>query len=157
MKSSRLIASLHLCRSFTELTRDHGLFSLSTPSAPNEIALFKRANGNMDLYIRNTLVSFTGLDYQVNTWHSICLTWDSVSGVAQVWIDGKQSSRKYVSSGSKISGPIIIVLGQVRHSTRMYTDNFRCTAVLSVCQYQFIIPVFASLTDHELQHFMTII
>lgn len=102
-------------RSFTDLTRDHSLFSLATPNHPNDLLLYKKNNG-IDLSIRDTAVSFPWLDYKVNTWHSICTTWDSVSGVAQLWLDGKHTARKYVSSGSHISGPIIIILGQEQDS-----------------------------------------
>lgn len=109
----------HRCRSFTDLTRDHSLFSLATPNHPNDLLLYKKNNG-IDLSIRDTAVSFPWLDYKVNTWHSICTTWDSVSGVAQLWLDGKHTARKYVSSGSHISGPIIIILGQVQCCTVTY-------------------------------------
>ncbi|XP_075886512.1 mucosal pentraxin-like [Nelusetta ayraudi] len=61
-------------------------------------------------------MTFAGLDYNVNTWHSICFTWDSVSGVGQLWLNGKHSVRKYINSGSHISGTFIIILGQDQDS-----------------------------------------
>lgn len=67
---------------------------------------------------------FAGLDYNVNRWHSFCLTWDSVSGVAQLWLDGKHTTRKYVSSGSHISGTIVIILGQVQCCTFRYFNSY---------------------------------
>ncbi|KAE8288761.1 Jeltraxin Egg jelly pentraxin Precursor [Larimichthys crocea] len=62
--------------------------------------------------------SFTDLrqNYELNTWHSICSTWNASSGLAQLWIDGKPSSRKLIPSKTNINGPIIIVLGQDQDS-----------------------------------------
>ncbi|KAK5608442.1 hypothetical protein CRENBAI_025371 [Crenichthys baileyi] len=56
--------------------------------------------------------NFEGLDLKLNKWHSICATWDSTSGVVQLWLDGEPSNRKFASSGSNINGPIIVALGQ---------------------------------------------
>jgi len=64
------------------------------------------------LYVRHVSASFDGLELKQNMWHSICATWDATSGLAQLWLDGKPSSRKFTSLGS-IKGPIIIVLAQV--------------------------------------------
>ncbi|XP_070822872.1 mucosal pentraxin-like [Chaetodon trifascialis] len=104
-------------RFFTDLSRNYGLFSLATPSLANDFLIFKEAGNNeTDVHINNQKVDFRGQNYNLNTWHSICSTWDSVSGLAQLWVNGKPSSRKFVSSGSKINGPIIIVLGQEQDS-----------------------------------------
>ncbi|XP_051261825.1 C-reactive protein [Dicentrarchus labrax] len=100
-------------RSFTDLRRTHSLFSLATPSAFNDFLIFKNApSDEFGLYVRDKHVTFVGNNYKINTWHSVCSTWDSTSGVVQLWLDGKPSIRKFVSSGSNINGPIIIVLGQ---------------------------------------------
>ncbi|XP_075875872.1 mucosal pentraxin-like [Nelusetta ayraudi] len=101
-------------RSFTDLTREYSLFSLATPSHDNGLTLFRTANG-FNIYVRNSVITFAGLDLNVNTWHSICFTWDAVSGVGQLWLNGKHSVRKYISSGH-ITGTIIIILGQEQDS-----------------------------------------
>ncbi|XP_029307872.1 serum amyloid P-component-like isoform X2 [Cottoperca gobio] len=62
--------------------------------------------------VRNDLAAFTVPDYTLSTWHSICSTWDSESGLAQLWFDGQPSIRKFVSSGSNFTGHTRIVLGQ---------------------------------------------
>ncbi|GAA6227079.1 C-reactive protein-like [Lates japonicus] len=104
-------------RFFTDLRRDHSLFSLATPSNDNDFLIFKSgANDEIALYIRGNHAGFGGQEYKLNMWHSICSTWDSASGVAQLWLDGKPSSRKFFSSGSNIRGPIIMVLGQEQDS-----------------------------------------
>ncbi|GLD63607.1 C-reactive protein-like protein [Lates japonicus] len=100
-----------------DLRRDHSLFSLATPSNDNDFLIFKSgANDEIALYIRGNHAGFGGQEYKLNMWHSICSTWDSASGVAQLWLDGKPSSRKFFSSGSNIRGPIIMVLGQEQDS-----------------------------------------
>ncbi|KAM3592594.1 uncharacterized protein V6R79_021783 [Siganus canaliculatus] len=63
---------------------------------------------------QNNSVTFGGQDYMPNVWHSICATWDSKTGVAQLWLDGKPSVRKFVGSSS-ITEPIVI-LGQDQDS-----------------------------------------
>lgn len=112
IKSLRMLC---LYRFFTDLSRDYSLFSLATPSIANDFLIFKKAASNMtEVHIRNQLGTFVGQNYKLNTWQSICSTWDSVSGLAQLWVNGMPSIRKFVSSGSSINGPIIIVLGQVQ-------------------------------------------
>ncbi|XP_037640545.1 serum amyloid P-component-like isoform X2 [Sebastes umbrosus] len=116
--SRQVLRAVTVClRSFTDLRRVHSLFSMATPSVANDFLIFKDgANDEIDLWIKNNHVDIRGQDYKLNTWHSICTTWDSASGLVQLWLDGKPSSRKFISSGSSISGPIIIVLGQEQDS-----------------------------------------
>ncbi|XP_073342296.1 C-reactive protein-like [Pagrus major] len=100
-------------RSFTDLQRSYTLFSLATPSASNGFLIFKSDHNNeIGLWVRDQNQYFRGQNYKLNTWHSLCSIWDSASGLAQLWLDGKPSSLRLISSGSSISGPIIIVLGQ---------------------------------------------
>ncbi len=101
-------------RSFTDLHRRHTLFSLATPSVFDDFLIIKDASNDViDFYIRNHNVRFGGQGYKLNAWNSVCSTWDSASGVVQLWLDGKPSSRKFIS-GSNINGPIIIIFGQVQ-------------------------------------------
>uniref|UniRef100_A0A673BIV4 Pentraxin family member n=1 Tax=Sphaeramia orbicularis TaxID=375764 RepID=A0A673BIV4_9TELE len=124
-------------RSFTDLRRVHSFFSLATPSVFNEIRILKEGNN----------VEVAGQGYKLNTWQSICTTWDSASGLVQLWLDGKPSSRKFISSGSNISGPIVIVLGQDQDSfgggfdaaqsfVGMMSDVYMWDYVLSPCEIQ---------------------
>ncbi|XP_070691592.1 serum amyloid P-component-like [Pempheris klunzingeri] len=112
------LKALTVClRSFTDLQRGHSLFSLATPSAANDFLIWKDATSNTArLYVRDYVAGFRGVDYKLNTWHSICSTWDSGSGVIQLWLDGNPLSRKFITSGSNIPGPIIIVFGQDQDS-----------------------------------------
>uniref|UniRef100_H2LWM4 Pentraxin family member n=1 Tax=Oryzias latipes TaxID=8090 RepID=H2LWM4_ORYLA len=48
-----------------------------------------------------------------NMLHSICTTWDSVTGLIQIWFDGNPSIRKCVRSGA-IGNSVIALLGQIK-------------------------------------------
>ncbi|XP_062278829.1 C-reactive protein-like [Scomber scombrus] len=147
--SRQVLSAVTVClRSFTDLRRGHSFFSLATPSAYNDFLIFKNtANNEIEVFTRNNVAVIGGQDYKLNTWHSICSTWDSASGLVQVWLDGKPSSRKFVSSGSNINGPIIIVLGQEQDSygggfdikqsfVGMMSDVHMWDYVISPCEIQ---------------------
>ncbi|GAA6227077.1 C-reactive protein-like isoform X1 [Lates japonicus] len=78
-------------------------------------------------------------------WHSICTTWDSASGLVQLWFDGQPSIRKFITSRSNIRGSLIIILGQEQDShgggfdikqsfVGMMTDVHMWDYVLSPCE-----------------------
>ncbi|XP_078107993.1 C-reactive protein-like isoform X2 [Sander vitreus] len=99
-------------RSFTDLKREHALFSLATQTYTNAFLIqWDETNKEMEPHIRDKKTEYRGQDYKPNTWHSVCTTWDSVSGLVQLWFDGQPSMRKYVSSGA-IRGSTMIILGQ---------------------------------------------
>ncbi|XP_030250272.1 serum amyloid P-component-like [Sparus aurata] len=136
-------------RSFTDLRRSHVLFSLATPSTDNGFMIFKDSDmlDQINVHIRNYYVYFAGQNYKLSTWHSLCSTWDSTSGLVQLWLDGKPSNLRLISSGSSISGPIIIVLGQDQdsHGGRfviadsfmgMLSDVHMWDYVISPCEIQ---------------------
>ncbi|XP_068564631.1 C-reactive protein-like [Cebidichthys violaceus] len=105
-------------RSFTDLNRDHTLFSLATPNFANDFLIFwDETNKGIAPHIKNVKTVYKGWDYKSNMWHSICTTWDSESGLVQLWFDGQPSMKKFISSGSNISGSTIIILGQEQDSS----------------------------------------
>ena len=73
----------------------------------------------VDLYVMDKAANFGGQDYKLNMWHPICATWDSASGLVQLWFDGKPSIRKFIG-GSNITRPIVI-LGQVGLIVKHYS------------------------------------
>ncbi|XP_069392989.1 female protein-like [Paralichthys olivaceus] len=138
-----------LChRSFTDLKRDHVLFSLATSSNSNDLLIFwDQTNEEMEPHIRDKKTEYRGFDYKPNMWHSICTTWDFTSGLVQMWIDGIPSIRKSGSSGSKIRGTMMILLGQEQDShgggfdinqsfVGMMSDVHMWDYVLSSCEIQ---------------------
>ncbi|KAL7393894.1 hypothetical protein ABVT39_017447 [Epinephelus coioides] len=104
-------------RSFTDLKRDHILFSLATPTNSNAFLIFwDETNKEIEPHIKDKKSEYGGQDYKPNMWHSVCTTWDSTSGLTQMWFDGQPTIRKFVSSGTSIRGSTIIILGQEQDS-----------------------------------------
>ncbi|XP_039476023.1 serum amyloid P-component-like [Oreochromis aureus] len=102
-------------------------------------------NNVIDICVRNNRVTFTGQDYMLNTWQSICTTWDSESELVQLWLNGKPSIKKFIG-GSVITDPIVIV-GQEQDShgggfdinqsfVGMMSDVHMWNYVLSPCEIQ---------------------
>ncbi|XP_041738076.1 C-reactive protein [Coregonus clupeaformis] len=112
MTSRETFTAITVClRFFTDLRRNHILFSLATPTKGDAFVLFKRtAAGELEQRSKHGVAIFDGQDYTLNTWHSICATWASETGLGQLWLDGKPSTRKFLQSEA-IKGKTII-LGQ---------------------------------------------
>ncbi|XP_061572731.1 C-reactive protein-like [Cololabis saira] len=140
---------LTIChRSFTDLKRDHSLFSLATPTHANDYLIYwDNNNKEFEPHIKNKKAEFQGFDYKLNMWHSICTTWDSQSGLVQLWLDGQPSIRKFVSSGVNISGELMIILGQEQDAhdggydikqsfVGMMSDVHMWDYILSPCEIQ---------------------
>uniref|UniRef100_A0A3B4A2S1 Pentraxin family member n=1 Tax=Periophthalmus magnuspinnatus TaxID=409849 RepID=A0A3B4A2S1_9GOBI len=148
--SKNSFSALTVChRSFTDLKRDHGLFSLALPSNANEFVLFfKYDTQEIQPHLKAGKVGYRVLDYKPNQWHSICTTWESSTGLVQLWFNGQPLSRKYVSGGqAAMSGSPIITLGQEQDShgggfditqsfIGMMTDVHMWDYVLSSCEIQ---------------------
>uniref|UniRef100_A0A8C6WJB7 Pentraxin family member n=1 Tax=Neogobius melanostomus TaxID=47308 RepID=A0A8C6WJB7_9GOBI len=73
------------------------------------------ARDEINVDIRNIVLNFKGQEFKINTWQSVCATWEAASGLVQLWLNGKPSSMKFASN-SNISGPMIIVVGQDQDS-----------------------------------------
>ncbi|CAB1312453.1 unnamed protein product [Coregonus sp. 'balchen'] len=116
-------SSVTVClRYFTDVKRAFSIFSMATPTSPNDFLLFKESNGDMELNVRNVASIFTGLPGEQNMWMSLCGSWDSVTGLSQVWLNGKPSARKMgYSAGNVLNGKPIIILGQEQDA---YGGNF---------------------------------
>nr|WBR46165.1 C-reactive protein [Hexagrammos otakii] len=135
-------------RSFTDLKRGHALFSLATPDNENGFTIYwNEAKKEMDALVKNLQTQYIYLDYKSNMWYSICTTWDSETGLVQMWFDGQPTVRKFVTSGSAIAGNTIITLGQEQDSfgggfdlkqsfTGMISDVHMWDHTLSPCDIQ---------------------
>ncbi|XP_062376362.1 C-reactive protein-like [Sardina pilchardus] len=147
LPSRNNFASVTVClRFFTELTRTYSLFSMASTSSDNDFLIYKTANKHFDAWTCGKVSAFHGLPDEPNTWYSICSTWDSNSGLAQVWINGNSSIRKVGFKG-RLSGNPNIVLGQEQDSVNggfdasqsfvgMITDVHMWDYVLSACEIQ---------------------
>ncbi|XP_029958831.1 female protein-like [Salarias fasciatus] len=112
------LKAVTLChRSFTDIRRDHSLFSMSTSGFPNSFLIFwDETHKEMAAYIMGKRSDFRGLDYKPNMWHSICTTWDSATGLVQLWFNGRPTIRLYAPTSSAITGTPMIILGQEQDS-----------------------------------------
>ncbi|KAJ4930625.1 hypothetical protein JOQ06_024934 [Pogonophryne albipinna] len=96
----------------SDLSRTYGIFSLATPTFNNDFLIYKiNAESHINLHARGENAGFSSLKLDANTWHSMCATWDSYTGLAQLWVDGKATTKKFVQTGAIIGAPIAI-LGQ---------------------------------------------
>ncbi|XP_058392827.1 mucosal pentraxin-like [Diceros bicornis minor] len=105
-----------LClKAFTDLTRTYSLFSYSTKIKDNELLLFVNKVGEYILYIGNTGVTFKAPPSSFAPIH-VCASWESDSGIAELWVDGKPVGRKGVRKGYSVEAEAKIILGQEQDS-----------------------------------------
>ncbi|KAM3596576.1 uncharacterized protein V6R79_017158 [Siganus canaliculatus] len=88
---------------------------MASHTANNGFLIFREGGKHViSVSIQNNMVIFEGQHYKPNVWHSICATWESESGLVQLWLDGKPSVRKFVGSSSFTENNVI--LGQEQDS-----------------------------------------
>lgn len=92
--------------------REQTFFSLATPSHSNGFLVGKKGLNRHQLYIGSTKEDFWGLPDELGRWNSMCATWESGPGLAQVWLNGKSSPRKSLFKGRRLAGVPVMVLGQ---------------------------------------------
>ncbi|XP_030628148.1 serum amyloid P-component-like [Chanos chanos] len=113
----KILFSVTVClRFFTDLSNSQTLFSLATRSHADGFVLFRRSQGHYQLYLADTGVDFYGLPDKLIHWNSLCVTWDSSTGLSQLWVNGEASSRKALHPGGSIIGTPSIILGQDQDS-----------------------------------------
>ncbi|XP_038847343.1 C-reactive protein-like [Salvelinus namaycush] len=107
------VIAMTMCqRFFTDVQRDQSLFSLATPSDSKDINLCLQSKGGYKLNIRGNSVTITGLPENRNAWISFCGTWDSKTGLTQMWANGRRSASKILKPNGPINGKPSIILGQ---------------------------------------------
>ncbi|XP_057573331.1 mucosal pentraxin-like [Hippopotamus amphibius kiboko] len=110
------LKSFTLClKAFTDLTRPHSLFSYNTRSIDNELLLFVNKVGDYVLYIGNTAVTFKVPPSPYAPIH-LCASWESASGIAELWVNGKPVGRKGLRKGYSLGAEASIILGQEQDS-----------------------------------------
>ncbi|XP_004716604.1 serum amyloid P-component [Echinops telfairi] len=105
-----------LClRAYSDLSRPYSLFSYSTKEKDNELLIFKVRTGVYNLYIGQSEVTFNVLeDFPVPV--HICASWESASGIAQFWVNGKPAVKKGLKRGYSVGASPKIILGQEQDS-----------------------------------------
>ncbi|NXV23374.1 SAMP protein, partial [Cepphus grylle] len=129
-KPEQPLQNFTLClRSYTDLTRPHGLFSYATKAQDNDILLFKPKPGEYRLYVGGKFVAFRvpegavasehviesqnhlGMVTPPPPWH-VCASWESATGIVGFWFNGKPWPRKGLQRGYAVGAEAAILLGQ---------------------------------------------
>uniref|UniRef100_A0A8C6MV38 Pentraxin family member n=1 Tax=Mus spicilegus TaxID=10103 RepID=A0A8C6MV38_MUSSI len=115
-KVRKSLQNFTLCmKAFTDLTRPYSIFSYNTRTKDNEILLFVENIGEYMFYVGNLVAIFkapTNLPDPVR----ICVNWESVSGIAEFWLNGKPLGRKGLNKGYTVGGDAMIIIGQEQDS-----------------------------------------
>ncbi|XP_077327323.1 C-reactive protein-like [Lithobates pipiens] len=102
-------------RSYTDLSRYYSTFSLATPGKDNAFLIFFQPPNTFSMHINQADTNFK-TDSETLDWRHICVTWDSDTGLIQLWVNGKLYPRKASMKGSSIAPEASIVLGQEQDS-----------------------------------------
>ncbi|XP_061462688.1 mucosal pentraxin-like [Rhineura floridana] len=101
-------------RSYTDLTRPYGLFSYATQSQDNEILIFKAKPGEYRTYVGGEYLSFKVPENRFD-WEHICFGWESATGIAEFWMNGRPWPRKGLKKGYTVGAKAFILLGQEQY------------------------------------------
>ncbi|NP_001085632.1 MGC82682 protein [Xenopus laevis] len=103
--------ALSVClRYYSWLYRGFTLFSLATSDINNDFHLFYSPRHYFRVSVGNEDLIYIGIQHA--TWISICASWDSSSGVVELWMEGTPYPRKIFQKGHIISKDPSIIIGQ---------------------------------------------
>ncbi|CAG11889.1 unnamed protein product, partial [Tetraodon nigroviridis] len=110
--SKTALSSVSTCLRFkTDLTRAYSLLSVATASHFNDFLLFKPETSAVRVHARDDMADFQSLVLAPNTWHSMCSTWNAENGLAQLWLNGSPTIKRFIKTG-QITGALSAILGQ---------------------------------------------
>nr|XP_021537599.1 C-reactive protein [Neomonachus schauinslandi] len=112
----KLLKAFTVClRAYTALSRPYSLFSYATRAQHNEILLFREklglysvSVGGSDIYFRVPETFYTPRHF--------CVTWESSTGITELWVDGKPMVRMSLKKGYSVGAGASIILGQEQDS-----------------------------------------
>ncbi|KAM5126676.1 LOW QUALITY PROTEIN: uncharacterized protein ACMZJ9_021204 [Mantella aurantiaca] len=114
--TTKSLQKVSVClRSYTDLTRTYPLFSLATPGKDNAFLISFQPPNICSVHINQEITNFK-TDLESLDWRHTCVSWDSDTGVIQLWVNGKLYPRKVSMKGSSIDAEGSIVLGQEQDS-----------------------------------------
>ncbi|XP_072255293.1 serum amyloid P-component-like isoform X2 [Pyxicephalus adspersus] len=96
--------------SYTDLSRPYSLFSLATPGKDNAFLIYFWPPNTYSIFINQAVTHFK-TDLETLDWRHLCVTWDSNTGVVQLWVNRKFYPRKVSMKGSSIAAETSIILG----------------------------------------------
>ncbi|XP_053330378.1 C-reactive protein-like [Spea bombifrons] len=117
-ETAKPLDKLTVCaRSYTELNREHPLFSLALKASgkDNMFLIFPRPPNACSVYINQEEIRIK-IDTEVLDWKHTCVSWDSETGVIELWVNGKLYPRRVSNKGFTIPVPYSIILGQEQDS-----------------------------------------
>ncbi|KAM6039685.1 serum amyloid P-component-like [Chlamydotis macqueenii] len=111
-KLEQPLENLTVClRSYTDLSRPHSLFSYATKVQDNEILLFKPKPTEYRFYVGGKFVAFRVPEGR-GDWEHVCASWESATGTAEFWFNGKPWPRKGLQRGYAVGAEGAALLGQ---------------------------------------------
>ncbi|XP_066465328.1 jeltraxin-like [Eleutherodactylus coqui] len=120
------LKQLTVClRSYTSLQREHSLYSLATPGSDNAFLIYPMPPNNISISINQEDLYFN-VDPDVLDWKQTCVAWDSVTGLLQLWVNGKRYPRRVTTSRSPIGPQMSLILGQDQDSFGGKFDASQC-------------------------------
>ncbi|XP_027806565.1 serum amyloid P-component [Marmota flaviventris] len=110
------LQNLTLClRAYSDLSRAYSLFSYNAQGKDNELLIYKEKAGQYNLYIGRSKVTAKVVEDPLAPVH-ICTSWESSTGIAEFWINGKPLVKKGLKQGYSVEPHPKIVLGQEQDS-----------------------------------------
>ncbi|XP_030697691.2 LOW QUALITY PROTEIN: C-reactive protein-like [Globicephala melas] len=103
-----LTVCLHV---YTDLTHNDSLFSYATKQQYNEILLFKEKTAAYSVSVGGADVFFKPPESYPAPMH-FCVTWESTSGITELWVDGKPMVRRSMKRGYSLETEASFLLGQ---------------------------------------------
>ncbi|XP_078526248.1 serum amyloid P-component-like isoform X1 [Lissotriton helveticus] len=118
LKKNATLRSFTLCfRTYTDKAWPYGLFELVThPPFYSEITGFKSSATSYILTVGADRVEFNAQD-KINQWLNLCFSWESATGTAHLWVDGKRLPRLGLQRGYAMKRSVSFKLGKRRTSS----------------------------------------
>ncbi|KAM4662743.1 serum amyloid P-component-like [Discoglossus pictus] len=113
-------------KSYTLLKRPYSLFSMNTPFIDNDFLIFPIPHpvNQISVSVGSKDFHFQLREDDVLEWRSTCVTWESITGLLALWINGKPCQQTVFQKGYRINSSPIIIIGQEQDS---YGGEFDAT------------------------------
>lgn len=105
---------LHILTDLSK-TRGFSIFSYATKKNANDILIFWSKDRGYILGVGGPEVLFQASEIPETPTH-ICASWESSTGIAEFWVDGKPRARKNLQKGYIVGTDASIILGQDQDS-----------------------------------------
>ncbi|KAF3823016.1 hypothetical protein GH733_010452 [Mirounga leonina] len=114
--SMKPLSAFTVClRAYTALSRPYSLFSYATRAQHNEILLFREKIGLYSVSVGGSDIYFKVPETFYTPRH-FCVTWESSTGITELWVDGKPMVRMSLKKGYSVGAGASIILGQEQDS-----------------------------------------